>query len=76
MSKHTPIPVRRPHVADGFPHVGDVAPTYATPHVGGLAPTYDIPVGRPHAADGFPHVGDVAPTYASPDGLPDPPCTP
>ena len=45
MSKHTPIPVRRPHVADGFPHVGDVAPTYATPHVGDVAPTYDIPVG-------------------------------
>ena len=39
MSKHTPIPVRRPHVADGFPHVGDVAPTY------------DTPVGRPHVAD-------------------------
>ena len=59
MSKHTPIPVRRPHVADGFPHVGDVAPTYATPHVGGVAPTYDTPVGRPHAADGFrPHVAD------------------
>ena len=53
MSKHTPIPVRRPHVADGFPHVGDVAPTYATPHVGGVAPTYDTPVGRPHVADGF-----------------------
>ena len=51
MSKHTPIPVRRPHVADGFPHVGDVAPTYATPHVGGVAPTYDTPVGRPHVAD-------------------------
>ena len=59
MSKHTPIPVRRPHVADGFPHVGDVAPTYATPHVGGVAPTYDTPVGRPHVADGFrPHVAD------------------
>ena len=71
MSKHTPIPVRRPHVADGFPHVGDVAPTY------------DIPVGRPHVADGLscvgdvaPRVGGVAPTYASPDALPDPPCTP
>ena len=64
MSKHTPIPVRRPHVADGFPHVGDVAPTYATP------------VGRPHVADGSSCVGDVAPTYASPDALPDPPCTP
>ena len=64
MSKHTPIPVRRPHVADGFSCVG------------GVAPTYDIPVGRPHAADGFPCVGGVAPTYASPDPLPDPPCTP
>ena len=41
------------------PHVGDVAPTYATPHVGGVAPTYDTPVGRPHVADGFrPHVAD------------------
>ena len=64
MSKHTPIPVRRPHVADGFPHVGDVAPTYATPHVGGVAPTYDTPVGRPHAADGFPCVGGAAPTHS------------
>ena len=36
-----PHPVGRPHVADGFSCVGDVAPTY------------DIPVGRPHAADGF-----------------------
>ena len=26
-----PHPVRRPHAADGFPHVGDVAPTYASP---------------------------------------------
>ena len=34
-----PHPVGRPHAADGFPHVGDVAPTY------------DIPVGRPHVAD-------------------------
>ena len=64
MSKHTPIPVRRPHVADGFPHVGDVAPTYATPHVGGVAPTYATPVGRPHAADGFPCVGGAAPTHS------------
>ena len=64
MSKHTPIPVRRPHVADGFPHVGDVAPTYATPHVGGVAPTYDTPVGRPHAADGSSCVGGVAPTHS------------
>ena len=64
MSKHTPIPVRRPHVADGFPHVGDVAPTYATPHVGGVAPTYDIPVGRPHVADGFSCVGGAAPTHS------------
>ena len=45
MSMHT-------RIADA-PHVGDVAPTYATPHVGDVAPTYDIPVGRPHAADGF-----------------------
>ena len=59
-----PHPVGRPHAADGFPHVGDVAPTY------------DTPVGRPHVADGLSCVGDVAPTYASPDGLPDPPCTP
>ena len=64
MSKHTPIPVRRPHVADGFPHVGDVAPTYATPHVGGVAPTYDTPVGRPHVADGFSCVGGAAPTHS------------
>ena len=64
MSKHTPIPVRRPHVADGFPHVGDVAPTYATPHVGGVAPTYDTPVGRPHVADGSSCVGGVAPTHS------------
>ena len=76
MSKHTPIPVGRPHVADGFPHDGDVAPTYDTPHVGDVAPTYDTPVGRPHVADGLSCVGDVAPTYASPDALPDPPCTP
>ena len=51
MSMHT-------RIADA-PHVGDVAPTYATPHVGGVAPTYDTPVGRPHVADGFrPHVAD------------------
>ena len=46
--------VGRPHAADGFPCVGDVAPTYdipVAPRVGDVAPTYDIPVGRPHVAD-------------------------
>ena len=67
MSKHTPtadaphvgdvappydIPVRRPHVADGFSCVG------------GVAPTYDTPVGRPHAADGSSCVGGAAPTHS------------
>ena len=40
-----------PCVGGVVPHVGDVAPTYATPHVGDVAPTYDTPVGRPHVAD-------------------------
>ena len=57
MSKHTPTadaphvgdvaptydtPVGRPHVADGFSCVGDVAP-----HVGGVAPTYASPDALP-----------------------------